>query len=548
MPFIQLSQSVGGVAPYERWDAGTAPALSAVATARVYFDSVSNTLKLSNNGGAYFDIATGASSPWNNTTTVGAVTENTLTDQVLIGTLATFAGRKLQVQETGINKGIRVQSAAAADNVLDWYDTVNAQAMLSLTGQDFSVFGLPADAVPRAYLYGGSVGAAKITLSNGLLADNTSMEFGGLNSLVFSAAAGAASANLLPKTDVSGTLGDALTQWGVIWVKRGVIPVSVGDPVALAGRGQLYTKNDGTPEAQLFYRSDLASGGAISQLTPNSGATPWQRTGTTVRLDQPNDDFVLPFADAATYSTEVGTKDFRWFQFAASNSFNLYKTVGDVSPSASMRDASLAFGPGGTATDVGLFRSTTRANTMTVSAGFAGGSGSLTPNLDNTGTLGENVSGNAADTRRWASVQVACGGSGVGGLRVFRTAGDANPTTVVAFGEIIMGLGGTGAGTALDTRIYRTSPAELTVDNNAGGAIDIVPGSSGLCRIGTSGLQFAEVNAVIINGGTITGGDIHLRDDARNSHWILREEEDRILLINVVKGKKYAMAMTPIDE
>lgn len=77
---------------------------------------------------------------------------------------------------------------------------------------------------------------------------------------------------------------------------------------------------------------------------------------------------------------------------------------------------------------------------------------------------------------------------------------------------------------------------------------DIVPGTDGMGRLGVAGQQFAEVNAAIVKGGTVVGGDIHLRDDERNAHWVLREETDRIVAINKITGKRYMLALTPIEE
>ena len=48
------------------------------------------------------------------------------------------------------------------------------------------------------------------------------------------------------------------------------------DPAAVANSGFVYTK-DVAGITQLFYEAD---DGTVSQLTPTSGSTPWQRTGT----------------------------------------------------------------------------------------------------------------------------------------------------------------------------------------------------------------------------------------------------------------------------
>lgn len=71
----------------------------------------------------------------------------------------------------------------------------------------------------------------------------------------------------------------------------------------------------------------------------------------------------------------------------------------------------------------------------------------------------------------------------------------------------------------------------------------VAPSINGQGFIGTSVNKFAEVNAV-----QITSGDLHLRDDDRNAHWVLREETNRIVAINKITGKRYAIALTPIDD
>jgi hypothetical protein len=54
-----------------------------------------------------------------------------------------------------------------------------------------------------------------------------------------------------------------------------------------------------------------------------------------------------------------------------------------------------------------------------------------------------------------------------------------------------------------------------------------------------SGTLFAAV---------VQAGDLHLRDDERNAHWVLIEETDRIVAINKITGKRYAIALTPIED
>jgi len=103
---------------------------------------------------------------------------------------------------------------------------------------------------------------------------------------------------------------------------------------------------------------------------------------------------------------------------------------------------------------------------------------------------------------------------------------------------------GGGAG-AVDTRIQRTSATTLTVDNNAGGAADIMPPASanGLGQLGDDTHKWAR-----IRGAAIVAGDLHLKDEERDAHWVLREETDRIVAINKITGKRYAIVLTSIED
>jgi hypothetical protein len=99
----------------------------------------------------------------------------------------------------------------------------------------------------------------------------------------------------------------------------------------------------------------------------------------------------------------------------------------------------------------------------------------------------------------------------------------------------------------LDVRFRRTGPAELTVDDGAAGAVDILPAADKLGRVGTRGFPGAKMWGEV-NAFNIVAGDLELRDDDRDAHWVLREEHDRILVTNIKTGRRYAMALIPIDE
>jgi len=474
MPFIQLSQSVGGVAPYERWDAGTAPALSAAGTARVYFDSGSNTLKLSQNGGAYLDLATGSSSPWNNTTTAGSITENTLTNTVLIGTVAAFAGRKVQVQETAGNKGLRAQSAAAADNVLDWYDTVNAQAMLSLTGQDLSIFGLPADTDPRARLFGGGVGTSMLTLGDGTAGNDATFEHQSVPP-AFVVASGLNSGNLIPKVDGAGNLGNGTNQWLSVWATKSIMQATAGTPAAVPGSGVVYTKTVGL-DVELFYRS---AGGAITQLTPFSATSPWQRAGLIVNLDVGTDTQVNPATDD---QTQFGTKLLRWNGVFSSATQGFQVFNNQVGPAACAilntdgpGNGAVYFGAGGAAPlDTRIRRDLPLGGLPTIRLDASGPGGvNVLPGSDDVGFIGRS-------TDRWRSVNV----SGSSGLNVFNLNTDTAAAATLTvdgpgFGALYLGPG---AATASDARIHRDLQVgglpTIRMDDTTAGGVNVFPGAS----------------------------------------------------------------------
>ena len=72
---------------------------------------------------------------------------------------------------------------------------------------------------------------------------------------------------------------------------------------------------------------------------------------------------------------------------------------------------------------------------------------------------------------------------------------------------------------------------------------DIIPSTASTGSIGTTAAPFAEIVA-----DQVTSGDLHLRDDERNAHWVLREETDRIVAINKITGKRYAIVLTSIED
>lgn len=72
---------------------------------------------------------------------------------------------------------------------------------------------------------------------------------------------------------------------------------------------------------------------------------------------------------------------------------------------------------------------------------------------------------------------------------------------------------------------------------------DVLPTVTGSGNIGTDSYKFARVRAT-----NIVAGDLHLKDEERNAHWVIREETDRIVITNKITGKRYAMALVPLEE
>lgn len=229
------------------------------------------------------------------------------------------------------------------------------------------------------------------------------------------------------------------------------------DPAAVANSGFLYTKDDLTI-TQLFYR---ASDGTITQLTPPGGAgtTPWQRTGTTVALDQTGDLLVLPFDDG---STDLGDSTHQWGSvwgrkfvmpgplaialpiaahgyiysafYPPTGNIELYYK--DDSAAAGIRLTPLA-GPSGTSPwqrAGGIVDLSDAADTE------------VRPTTDNATALGTQLS-------RWSSI--AAGPSGFGTW----TAVAGNPTSLLSSTALSFGVGGA---TPTDVDLGRTAANTLS--------------------------------------------------------------------------------------
>lgn len=104
---------------------------------------------------------------------------------------------------------------------------------------------------------------------------------------------------------------------------------------------------------------------------------------------------------------------------------------------------------GASALDTRLYRSS--ANTLTLDNG-AGGSAALVPGADSVGNIGTR-------SLRWTAMIANT-------HDVYAGLGDLNASTTLASGSLAMGAGGAAP---IDTRLSRTGPNTLTVDDSVGG-------------------------------------------------------------------------------
>lgn len=148
------------------------------------------------------------------------------------------------------------------------------------------------------------------------------------------------------------------------------------------------------------------------------------------------------------------------------------------------------------------------------------------------------------------------------GYATYALLGDAFPMSKLSGdaatpgGYVVMGAGGA---SAPDTRIRRIAPSggvpQVVIDDDgfAAGAVNVIPGADAISKIGTRSVadggtdpvskRWAEVNTVLLNTG-----DLNLIDEKKDAHWTIVEERDRILVLNRKTGKRYTMALTPLEE
>jgi hypothetical protein len=119
----------------------------------------------------------------------------------------------------------------------------------------------------------------------------------------------------------------------------------------------------------------------------------------------------------------------------------------------------IVWGSGSATADLRIWRKTTVGSTLVIDANSAapGVSANIVPATDSTGIFGNSG-------LRWLDMVANT-------HRVFPSASALNASASLASGALKLGLGGS---TALDTQISRTSTSTLTIDNNSGGAANLI--------------------------------------------------------------------------
>jgi hypothetical protein len=124
---------------------------------------------------------------------------------------------------------------------------------------------------------------------------------------------------------------------------------------------------------------------------------------------------------------------------------------------------------------------------------------------------------------------------GEGSIGVFANSADTQPQSQLFDGSLLLGVGGI---TPPDCRIRRTAVSTITIDNNGAGGATVVPATTNTGVIGTDALKWNRIRAL-----SVVTGDLEMRDEERNAHWVFREETDQIVVTNKVTGKKYLLAL-----
>ena len=110
---------------------GQGAGLSAAGTGRIIYNNLTGQFQISENGGAYSDILTTSQVGWTDDGTTVRLT--TSTDQVSIGNNTAATNKKLTVEKTGANVGLRHQALAAGDVAEDALVTGDTNSRVSLT-------------------------------------------------------------------------------------------------------------------------------------------------------------------------------------------------------------------------------------------------------------------------------------------------------------------------------------------------------------------------------------------------------------------------------
>lgn len=473
-----------------------ATAISALGDARV-IAGTDGLLYVSENGGAYVPLPTTAS-PWNNTTLAGFITENTVTDGVIVGdTVDGSAGtRKLQVQATGTKNGLRILSALATDNILDWYDTTLNAVGLSLTGQ----FLARADAAFTLKTTRAAAGAGDNVTVQGATAVATAPNtaFAGAQAALL---AGDAAANLVAQSDgspASIAAGSGASGVGGGSADGGNVFVATGNPGV----------NGGNP-GKILLQSKGAAG--VQTIPP------------------------------VTNQGEIGTDTFRFLRMRASSvvAGDTTSTV-SLNPPTGVGVAAFETWDGGTVPPVsaaGTARAYFDGVSLTLKVSYNGGAyidlatGSASPwtraltvvALSQTGDtevnpFNDDTTAFGRIANRWSKVITSGATTNANGFFVYGGNADTQPTAQLA-GQSAASGGflnlGQGGAAAADTRVRRTGTKQLTMDDNAGGGIDVVPAADLQNKLGLSinAGDAVDLRWLKVTAQTITSGDIAFTDD-----------------------------------
>lgn len=93
-------------------------------------------------------------------------------------------------------------------------------------------------------------------------------------------------------------------------------------------------------------------------------------------------------------------------------------------------------------------------------------------------------------------------------------------------------LESTSHGTKGKVKVASGSNLELAGDD------DFVPATNNTGEIGTDTFKFLRMRAT-----TVVTGDLELRDEERGAHWRIREEPNRIVVVNETTGQRYEMVL-----